>query len=215
MTFCGKRTKGRRSNLPALFVGAATLSLAACDETSRAEIPNSNGVASTANVTSQNAGPIADQTDKRVSTYTKLSGESCELVDENREEGPYWLRRCTGPDGWVVEWGESDLRQGLTLVSASGTSTDLELSDKVANGAFNILGPAIEWRGEPGRPAVVVIVRMDVTDNANPERPAKSRLAVARLVPSPCVVAIIDPSAQQNEKAREIADGKLLECIAN
>jgi hypothetical protein len=213
VTACGKRTKGRRSNLPALFACAAPLMLAACDPTSRVEISDSNGVASTENLTSQNAGSIANRTGKRVSTYTKLSEENCELVDENREEGPYWLRRCTGPDGWIVEWGESDLRQGLTLGSASGTSSDLELSDKVANGAFNTLGPAIEWRGEAGRSADVLIVRMDVTDNANPERPPKSRLAVARLTPSPCVVAIVDPGPGQNETARELADGELPECL--
>jgi hypothetical protein len=189
--------------------------LAACDRYSRAEIPESNGAASTANVTSQSAGSIANRTKKRVSTYTKLSEASCKLVDENREEGPYWLRRCNGPDGWAVEWGESDLRQGLTLVSANGTRTDLGLSEKVANGAFNILGPAIEWRGEAGRSADVLIVRMDVTDNANPERPPKSRLAVARLIPSPCVVAIVDPGPVQNDRARELADGELSECILN
>ena len=60
----------------------------------------------------------------------------------------------------------------------------------------------------------VLSAGMDVTDNANPERPPKSRLAVARLSPSPCVVAIVDPAPRQNEKAREIADGALPGCIA-
>ena len=124
------------------------------------------------------------------------------------------MRRCRGPDNWVVEWGESDLRQGLTLTAANGESADLELSDKVANGAFNILGPVIEWRGPKGGPADALIVRMDVTDNANPERPAKSWLAVARLAPPPCVVALVAPAPGQNEKARVIADGALPECIA-
>ena len=150
----------------------------------------------------------------RASAYTKLNDAACTLIDENREEGPYWLRRCTGPDGWIVEWGESDLRQGLVLVSASGKEADLELSDRVANGAFNILGPVIEWRGPMGRPADVLIVRMDVTDNANPDWPPKSRLAVARLKPSPCLVAIVDPGPKQNDRARKIADGHLPPCKA-
>ena len=190
------------------------LAVAACGDSSASLPKVSNSAEPAARVSPQNAvAAAAAGAPERVSAYTKLSESACELVDEG-EEGPYWLRRCAAPDGWKVEWGESDLRQGLVLVSAGGKEADLELSDKVANGAFNILGPVIEWRGPKGGPADALIVRMDVTDNANPERPPKSRLAVARLSPSPCVVAIVDPAPSQNEKAREIADGALPGCIA-
>jgi len=191
------------------------LVLTACDNASPRPSAPANEAVPAAKAPPQTQPLAVARTSERVSIYTKLSETACELIDENREEGPYWLRRCPGPNGWKVEWGESDLRQGLILVSAGGKSADLELSDKVANGAFNILGPAIEWRGARGRPADVVIVRMDVTDNANPERPPKSRLAVAGLTPVPCLVAIVEPGPGQNEKARAIADGSLPECIGN
>jgi hypothetical protein len=190
------------------------LVLTACDDASPPPSAPANEAVPAAKA-AQTQPPAAARTSERASTYTKLSETACELIEENKEEGPYWLRRCPGPNGWKVEWGESDLRQGIVLISSSGKEADLELSDKVANGAFNILGPAIEWRGVRGRPADVVIVRMDVTDNANPERPPKSRLAVAGLTPVPCLVAIVEPGPGQNEKARAIADGKLPMCIGN
>ena len=191
------------------------LILAACSEASPARTAVTRDVEPAADLDPKSSNSTLPDSGERVSNYTKLNESTCKLVEENRDEGPYWLRRCSGRDGWTVEWGESDLRQGIVLVSAGGKSADLELSDKVANGAFNILGPAMEWRGMRGRPANAVIVRMDVTDNANPERPPKSRLAVARLTPVPCLVAIVEPGPGQNEKARAIADGKLPECIRN
>jgi hypothetical protein len=191
------------------------LFVAACGGATPGKPAVGNDVAPVGEASPQQLAAQSERGPDRVSTYTKLSEAACKLIDENTEEGPYWLRRCTGPDGWAVEWGESDLRQGLVLRSAAGKEADLELSDKVANGAFNILGPVIEWRGPKGGPADVLIVRMDVTDNANPERPPKSRLSITRLAPSPCLVAIVDPAPGQNEKARAIADGALPECIAS
>ena len=193
----------------------ATLVVCACDGATPSRLTVTNEVSPTVRTGPQSQPSGSSGNADRTSFYTKVDEATCRLIDENREEGPYWLRRCTGRGGWTIEWGESDLRQGLVLISTDGREADLELSDRVANGAFNILGPVIEWRGPKGGPADALIVRMDVTDNADPERPPKSRLAVARLKPSPCVVAIIDPAPSQNEKARVLADGALPECIAN
>ena len=209
-----KRNKGRWRNLPALFVCMTTLVVTACDGASPSRSTVTNVVSPTVRTGPQSQPSGSPGNTDRASFYTRVDEAACRLIDENREEGPYWLRRCTGRDGWTIEWGESDLRQGLVLISSDGREADLELSDRVANGAFNSLGPVIEWRGPKGGPADALIVRMDVTDNANPDRPPRSRLAVARLSPSPCVVAIVDPAPRQNEKAREIADGALPDCIA-
>lgn len=148
----------------------------------------------------------------RRSVFTKLDA-SCHLIEENPEEGPYWLRQCSGQGGWQVNWSESDLRQGLTLIRGDGKEVDLDLSSLVAKGAFNSLGTTIEWRGPADGTPDVLIARMNVASGAEPPRLDISRLAVVRLAPTACLVAVVEPSSSQNAKAREIADGKLPACI--
>ena len=152
------------------------------------------------------------ETVRRESVFTDLTIEKCRIVEENKEEGPYWLRRCPGHAGWQLEWSDSDLRQGLDLISPVGRKTELRLSDLVAKGAFNSLGQKIEWRGE-GAPEAL-IVRMNVANGVEPRLPDISRLAVVRLTKTPCLVAVIEPGPRQNERAREIANGPLAECLA-
>ena len=152
---------------------------------------------------------------EHASVYTELSEARCRIVEENKEEGPYWLRRCPGHAGWQLDWSDSDLRQGLTLISPRGRETELNLSDLVAKGAFNSLGKTMEWRGlDPNRPEAL-IVRMSVANGVEPRLPDISRLAVVRLTKAPCLVAVIEPGAGQNERAREIADGEMASCVAD
>ena len=147
------------------------------------------------------------------SNFTKLDMAQCRIVEENKEEGPYWLRRCSGHAGWQLDWSESDLRQGLTLISPGGQQTELRLSDRVAKGAFNSLGTTVEWRGADAAKPEALIVRMNVASGAEPTRPDISRLAVVRLTGTPCLAAVIQPGPGQNEKARGIADGAMADCV--
>jgi hypothetical protein len=164
-----------------------------------------------ANDPASSAAPAAAP--PRVSAFTDLTVEKCRIVEENKEEGPYWLRRCPGHAGWQLEWSDSDLRQGIDLISPAGRKTELRLSDLVAKGAFNSLGQKIEWRGDnPGAPEAL-IVRMNVANGADPRLADISRLAVVRLTETPCLVAVVEPGARQNERAREFADGASGECI--
>ena len=148
----------------------------------------------------------------RRSEYTALDPASCKLIEENKDEGPYWLRHCKGAAGYSVEWSESDLREGLELIAPDGRREELRLSDIVAKGAFNSLGPRIEWRGQAnGRPDTIV-VRMFVANGADPSKPDRSLLALSRLKSPACVVAIVEPGPRQSEEAHRIADGRLPDC---
>ncbi len=152
---------------------------------------------------------------KHESVYTELSEVRCRILEENKEEGPYWLRRCPGHAGWQLDWSDSDLRQGLTLISPQGRETELSLSDLVAKGAFNSLGKTVEWRGQnPSKPEALII-RMSVANGVEPRLPDISRLAVVRLAKAPCLVAVIEPGAGQNDRAREVADGEMAACVAD
>ena len=152
---------------------------------------------------------------KNESVYTELGEARCRIVEENKEEGPYWLRRCPGHAGWQLDWSDSDLRQGLTLISPQGRETELNLSDLVAKGAFNSLGKTVEWRGQSPHQPKVLIVRMNVANGVEPRLPDISRLAVVRLTRTPCLVAVIEPGPGQNDRAREVADGQLATCVAD
>ena len=148
------------------------------------------------------------------SAFTELDLDRCRVIEENKEEGPYWRRRCSAPGRWRLEWSESDLRQGLTVISPDGGKSDLRLSDLVAKGAFNSLGETIEWRGDSPVEPEALIVRMNVANGVEPQLPDISRLAVVRLTGTPCLVAVIEPGERQNERARQIADGPMVNCLA-
>ena len=186
------------------------LALAGCSQApeernvSVADDPSVNGT----------VAPQAAEASARQSVFTKLDA-SCRLIEENREEGPYWLRRCPGQGGWQVNWSESDLRQDLTLIGGDGKEAELGLSSLVAKGAFNSIGSTVEWRGPASGTPNVLIARMNVASGVEPSRPDISRLAVVQLAPTPCLVAVVEPSSSQNSKAREIADGKLPGCVAS
>ena len=149
----------------------------------------------------------------RVSSFTKLTEAVCRLVEENKDEGPYWRRNCPGHAGWRMEWSESDLRQDLTMIAPGGGTSELGLSSVVANGAFNSIGETIEWRGRDARTPVVMVLRMNVAAGPDGDRPDISRLVVVRLTGTPCAVAMIEPGPQQSQRARDIADGQLPACL--
>ncbi|GAA4712587.1 hypothetical protein GCM10023325_05260 [Sphingomonas lutea] len=156
----------------------------------------------------------APATPARVSTFTQLAETRCRLIEENKEEGPYWLRRCPGHAGWSLEWSESDLRQDLTLIAPSGAKSELGLTGAVANGAFNSIQPTIEWRGPDARTPAALIVRMNVAAGQEGGRPDISRLVVVRLTSSPCPVAVVPPGPGQNARARAIADAPPPACLS-
>lgn len=114
---------------------------------------------------------------------------------------------------WQLDWSDSDLRQGLTLISPDGREAELSLSDQVANDAFNSLGETIEWRGDSAANPDALIARMNVANGVEPRLPDISRLAVVRVGESPCLIGVVEPGPDQNQRARDIADGPVPKCV--
>lgn len=186
------------------------LALAGCGEApEHASNPSINEVeASASNVPVRSPVDLAT----RRSEFTTLDMDRCQTIEES-EEGPYWLGSCPGYAGWRIEWSESDLRQSLTLIDKAGRKTDLDLSALVAEGAFNTMnGGKIEWRGDDPAKPDTLIVRMKV-DAPEPHAADISKLAVVRLSPTPCVIAVVAPAANQNSRARAVADGRKRDCM--
>ena len=155
-------------------------------------------------------GRAAADAQERASTYTKLDDAHCGPENVIEETGD-WDRRCKGAAGQEFEWASGDLREELLLIRGA-KSINLDIPVKVAGGAFNSLGPTLEWRGPEGGAPDVLIVRVQVADAEG--KNDSGRLAVVRLGDAPCIVAVVPPGAGQNERARALADGKLPDCLA-
>lgn len=122
------------------------------------------------------------------SVYTSLEPASCQAASP--------ARRCEGSAGYALEIS----RRTMTVIGPDASRSAMDLS-KLTKGSTARLGAKAEWRGAaPGHPTALIF-RLNRS------------LMVARLASPACVVAIIGPQPGQNEKAREIADGKLPACL--
>ena len=204
------------SEVTRIFVLAAAIAACSPDPEEGANTDASDRtVESVPQPAKQAEAPIQSDVPVHASMFTELSESRCRLIVENKEEGPYWLRRCPGHAGWQLDWSESDLRQGLSLIAEDGKETELRLSDLVAKGAFNSIGKTIEWRGKSAATPEAMIIRMSVANGVEPRLSDISRPAVVRLTDTPCLVAVIEPGAGQNERARRIADGVMHKCLTD
>jgi hypothetical protein len=192
---------------PALPMIAALALLSSCGENAQRE---NLSQAAVENPQSDRPAAVAGtMAPARSSQYSPVSDAACEVLESSDETGD-WTGSCPGVAGYRVEWSSSDLRDDLTLIEGD-TRTPLQIPTLVAKGAFNSPGPRIEWRGPTGGAPDVLIVRVHV---ANPEGVSDSgRLAIFRLKPAACLVAIVPPQNGQSERARSIADGPLPDCL--
>jgi hypothetical protein len=87
----------------------------------------------------------------------------------------------------------------MTIIAPDGRKSALDVS-QVTNGAPRF-GAKAEWRGAAPRHPSALIVRVS------------RNLAVVKLDYPACIVAVVKPQARQNERAREIADGKMPPCL--
>lgn len=147
----------------------------------------------------------------RTSQYSPLDDKACRTIEEIEETGD-WTGACSGVAGYTLEWSSSDLRDDLTVIKGQNR-TDLQIPTVVASGRFDSLGKRAEWRGPAGGSPDVLIVRVHVAIAEG--KSDSGRLAIARLTPRPCLVAVVPPGAGQSERARAIADGKLPDCLKN
>lgn len=185
------------------------IAASACGQGTPSSAENATAVPVPPDAPSPPESPAAAAPSARASQFSPVDDNSCKTLEAFEETGD-WVGECPGVAGYTVEWSSSDLRDDLTLIKGSA-KTALQLPTLVANGAFNSPGPRIEWRGPAGGQPDVLIVRVHV---ANSEGISDSgRLAIARLQPTPCLVAIVPPQKAQSERARAIADGKLPDCL--
>ena len=149
----------------------------------------------------------------RQSQFSSIDPATCQLLEENVEEGGWSHRRCNALAGYTLELTDSDLRQDIIVIDPAQKRTELGLTEIVANGAFNALGKTAEWRGRDAAKPETLIVRLGVAPAADGTQPDVSNLVVVKLQPTPCIVAIVAPGSGHNEKARSIADGQAPACV--
>lgn len=148
-------------------------------------------------------GPAAQAID---SAYTSLEQSDCVLLQENAEMA-WSLSECPALAGYRVLVEDSDGRQSLSLVDPHGKPHDLDFANTVTE-AFNTLGGKLEWRYERGPHGIAplaLIVRVNIMGD---DDRARSFLAVIRIGEQTCVIDRIEPEADQNIKARAVADDR-------
>ncbi len=175
-----------------------------------AEVPlNQNDGASTSKDANSPESKVASsKSDKVESIYTDLAAAKCKTIESSEEEA--WIvQECPGVGGFKLEVSEGDLRQTITVISPSGKKSELDYSGNVSSG-FSALGEKAEWRvkkvGEKVTP-FALITRFNVSEN--PDKPEKttSYLVVTKISgDGSCIVEVIKPVTNANEKARVSAD---------
>lgn len=195
---------------------AGVFALAACsaEPTAPPAQSRSDAASDAADVASAEAmsRPTPPPTEVVGSHYTSL--KTCR-VTERIEEGEYVHSTCDAPGGLVLEYVSFDGRDDLRIGNSKRGAINLEFPS-LGKGAFNALGPAVEWRGQAGPGGFIadaLIVRNAIYDT--PEQPdrARSTLAVVDLSKR-CVVAQIPPGPGQNEAARVAAGRKSDTCVS-
>lgn len=136
------------------------------------------------------------------SVYTSTKTSACRTISSNPDEAGSYEGECMGVGGYKVRLLEGDLRQSLDIISPTKKKSELKLWEWYPS--FSAVGEKLEWRTKGGVP-FALIFRYYVADPQGGK--GTSYLFVTKLgKASSCVVDVVDPTAKQNEKAREIAD---------
>jgi hypothetical protein len=148
--------------------------------------------------------PIDAVADEISSIYSDLDLKQCRQLAlfEDEGEGGEWS--CTGIEGFDVRVWEGDLRSFVGF----GTDAPSQCASMQTFGAFNSLGPRVEWRMKNGRP-FATILRWFTESTADPNNPVEQNwLVVTRLDgKEACHIAYIDTKyADANVVARQRAD---------
>lgn len=151
------------------------------------------------------------------SKYTELSDKLCKRVEPEPDSGAIYEADCPGIGGYKVLYSESDHSQVLSLIDPQGKETILPFRAVLNTAADFILGEKIEWRRDSkdanAKPQAMIVRLTKFTDPVDRNK-TESFLAVVRLIGGePCVTDLVAASADQNVKARELADTKGRPCI--
>jgi hypothetical protein len=139
---------------------------------------------------------------KIVSVYVKIDDPNCTKIDGNEDEDWATLRCGKPVNGWqtIVDYG--DARESISLAR---NATTISLHFEQFNSGFSSVGPTIEYRVQ-NKTAVAVVVRHNHSIDPEDASITESVLMIAKLSPSPCVIAAIKPGPQQSATARRNAD---------
>jgi hypothetical protein len=148
--------------------------------------------------------PLDAAADEISSIYSELDLKKCRQLAlfEDEGEGGEWS--CTGVAGYDVRVWEGDLRSFVGF----GRDAPRQCASMQTFGAFNSLGPRVEWRMKDGKP-FATILRWFTEANTDGGNPVKQNwLVVTKLEEKDaCHIAYIDTKyADANEVARQRAD---------
>ncbi len=153
---------------------------------------------------------IEDLKGKIESVYTDLNDKKCKTLEVDEEGGGSYRGECEGVGDYKLEVLEGDLRQSINVVhTKSGEKWELSFWSNVSP-AFSYLGEKAEWRirkvSGKVRP-VALIVRFNASEDPEDSEKVTSYLVVTKFdAEFVCITDILKPMANQNEKARELAD---------
>ncbi|QIG48063.1 hypothetical protein G5V57_10205 [Nordella sp. HKS 07] len=148
--------------------------------------------------------PISVAAAEISSVYSELDLKKCEklALQETEDEGGEW--RCRGIRDYDVRVWEGDLRSFVGF----GRQAPAQCAAMQTFGAFNSLGPRVEWRMRDGKP-FATILRWFTESSADDGAPVKQNwLVVTKLDGADaCHIAYVDTKyTDANEVARQRAD---------
>jgi len=140
---------------------------------------------------------------QNTSSYTSTKTSACRTIKSNPDEGGFYEGECSGVAGYKIRLIEGDIRQTINIITP--TRKKFELNFWNIFGSFSSVGEKIEWRLHKGVP-VAMIARYFVADPEGVKKD-KAYLLVTKITKtSACVTDVVDPGADQNQKARDLAD---------
>jgi hypothetical protein len=140
------------------------------------------------------------------SIYTSLAADKCKTASVNQGMPGNYVGKCAGVGGYNLEVYLDDERNSLGVVLPNKKTIGLDLWNYFGN--FSELGEKAEWRMKGNIP-VALIVRLNVSDNGDGNKPT-SYLIVSKISSTnACVVATLKPDKNQNLKAQKLADSAI------
>lgn len=190
------------------LAAALVLALAACSRQQPSAAATGSAAPPASGSASTPASAPAPAAESRYIPFTK-----CKLV-ETKEDEDWSISKCEALPGYQVFIDYGDARDDLRLVPRGGKEVNLGLP-YIGGGGFNALGPTFEWRGKTTggtfTPHALIVRNAKSEDPEHSERQT-SLLAVIDLAKL-CVVALVRPGPDQNQRAQEIADAGTQACL--
>lgn len=134
------------------------------------------------------------------SSITSLSKKACRELKVDPKDQLLYRGRCPGVGGYKLEILTGEDQESIELVNPKGKHLDVSIHP--AN--FTSVGKTAEWRTREGKPyALIIPFRLRSPDSG---RYATSLVVSKISSGSACVTNVVEPSKNQNVRARKLAD---------